>query len=56
MKPLKRCTRIQVEVWTAPGGPGHGPWPDQSRTMEGRCVEYDGHEGPHVMGDWRERD
>jgi len=54
----KRCERIQVETWVAPGGPGQGPWPNQVREMEARCVLNEGHlevHQDHVFGDWLER-
>lgn len=54
MKPQKRCKRISVESWKAPGGTG-SDLGQQHREMEGRCTEPLGHEGRHIFGDWLER-
>lgn len=61
MRTHKRCPRLVNEVWKAPGGPGRGPWPDQVREMQGRCVLDEGHEQyadtpRHIFGDYLERD
>ena len=61
MKPQDRCPRISNETWKAPGGQGSGPWPTQTRQMQGRCTRPAGHDesyggpGGHTYGDWLER-
>lgn len=55
MRQTERCPRLLNETWRAPGGQGTGNGPHETRDMQGRCVEPDGHDGPHIYGDWVER-